>query len=110
MQSHLLIFFYCRSGEARPAEGIPKSLSVGQVVWAPSPSNNSQNDLVFVGWSSEIGPQNVERKLGMKVCYNRPCALYAVKAPFCESDSDELRFKCVFSYLMAIFHLRCFCS
>ncbi|ONK60593.1 uncharacterized protein A4U43_C08F20250 [Asparagus officinalis] len=77
------------SGEVRMAEGIPRSLSVGQVVWAPLSAQSSQNYLVFVGWS-EIGPCNVTRKLGMKVCYNRPCSLYAVRSPFHGSVGTEL--------------------
>ncbi|CAM8918225.1 unnamed protein product [Rhodiola kirilowii] len=62
------------SGEAKAVKGIPKTLSVGQVVWAPS-NKESDQYLVFVGWSYDL------RKLGIKYCYNRPCALYAVKAP-----------------------------
>ncbi|XP_019449915.1 PREDICTED: acylamino-acid-releasing enzyme-like isoform X2 [Lupinus angustifolius] len=62
------------SGEVQAVKGIDKSLSVGQVVWAPSTKGLEQY-LVFVGWSFVI------RKLGIKYCYNRPCALYAVKAP-----------------------------
>jgi acylaminoacyl-peptidase len=63
-------------------KGIDKSLSVGQVVWAPF-TEGSEQYLVFVGWSSE------KRKLGMKYCSNRPCALYTVKALYHESKSDE---------------------
>ncbi|XP_061348993.1 acylamino-acid-releasing enzyme-like [Gastrolobium bilobum] len=70
------------SGEVQAVKGIDKSLSVGQVVWAPSTEGSSQY-LVFVGWSFET------RKLGMKYCYNRPCALYAVKAPHHESKANE---------------------
>ncbi|KAE9455767.1 hypothetical protein C3L33_12332, partial [Rhododendron williamsianum] len=72
------------SGEVRGVEGIGKSLSIGQVVWAPSTKGLHQY-LVFVGWSSG------RRKLGIKYCYNRPCALYAVRAPFHESEANELR-------------------
>ncbi|XP_059632429.1 acylamino-acid-releasing enzyme-like isoform X2 [Cornus florida] len=71
------------SGEVRTVEGIGKSLSVGQVVWAPS--TKELQYLVFVGWSSDT------RKLGIKYCYNRPCALYAVTAPFHESQAKELQ-------------------
>ncbi|XP_019231044.1 PREDICTED: acylamino-acid-releasing enzyme-like isoform X1 [Nicotiana attenuata] len=70
------------SGEVRPVEGIGKSLSVGQVVWAPS-TVGLQQYLVFVGWPSDA------RKLGIKYCYNRPCALYAVRAPFSKSDIHQ---------------------
>ncbi|KAM5552912.1 hypothetical protein ABKV19_025241 [Rosa sericea] len=60
------------SGDTQAVKGIEKHLSVGQVVWAP-PVRGSQQYLVFVGWSADT------RKLGIKYCYNRPCALYAVK-------------------------------
>ncbi|GMP77221.1 hypothetical protein CsSME_00033570 [Camellia sinensis var. sinensis] len=72
------------SGEVRDVEGIGKSLSIGQVVWAPSTKGLHQY-LVFVGWSSSKG-----RKLGIKYCYNRPCALYAVRAPFQEYGANVL--------------------
>ncbi|XP_006356048.1 acylamino-acid-releasing enzyme isoform X1 [Solanum tuberosum] len=70
------------SGVVRPVEGIGKSLSVGQVVWAPSREGLEQY-LVFVGWPSD------NRKLGIKYCYNRPCALYAVKAPFSKVEVHQ---------------------
>ncbi|KAL5542092.1 hypothetical protein UlMin_009802 [Ulmus minor] len=70
------------SGEVQAIEGIQKSLSVGQVVWAPSIKGSYQY-LVFVGWSSET------RKLGIKYCYNRPCALYAVRVPLHESEANK---------------------
>ncbi|KAI4371944.1 hypothetical protein MLD38_010236 [Melastoma candidum] len=63
------------SGEVRAVKGIESSISVGQVVWAPSSSGQSRH-LVFVGWSHD------KRKLGMKYCVNRSCALYAVRTPF----------------------------
>ncbi|KAL5066858.1 hypothetical protein RYX36_017745 [Vicia faba] len=69
------------SGEVQAVKGIDKSLSVGQVVWAPS-SEGSEQYLVFVGWSFET------RKLGIKYCYNRPCSIYVVKAPR-ESKTKE---------------------
>ncbi|XP_058724235.1 acylamino-acid-releasing enzyme-like [Vicia villosa] len=69
------------SGEVQAVKGIDKSLSVGQVVWAPS-SEGSEQYLVFVGWSFET------RKLGIKYCYNRPCSIYVVKAPH-ESKTNE---------------------
>ncbi|XP_021822050.1 acylamino-acid-releasing enzyme-like isoform X4 [Prunus avium] len=69
------------SGEAQAVKGIEKSLSVGQVVWAP-PVRGSHQYLVFVGWSEGT------RKLGIKYCFNRPCALYAVRAPNFESEAD----------------------
>ncbi|XP_002517031.2 acylamino-acid-releasing enzyme isoform X2 [Ricinus communis] len=69
------------SGEVKPVKGIAKSLSVGQVVWAPS-TKDSYQCLVFVGWSAD------PRKLGIKYCYNRPCALYAVQAPVYRSESE----------------------
>ncbi|XP_022875153.1 acylamino-acid-releasing enzyme isoform X2 [Olea europaea var. sylvestris] len=72
------------SGEVCAVEGVGRSLSVGQVVWAPSIENQHQH-LVFVGWPSDA------RKLGIKYCYNRPCALYAVKAPSFESEAIQTR-------------------
>ncbi|KAL3359636.1 hypothetical protein AABB24_016262 [Solanum stoloniferum] len=69
------------SGEVHPVEGTNK-LSVGQVVWAPA-SRGLQQYLVFVGWPSDT------RKLGIKYCYNRPCALYSVRAPFSKSKDRE---------------------
>ncbi|KAM5552933.1 hypothetical protein ABKV19_025260 [Rosa sericea] len=69
------------SGDTQAVKGIEKHLSVGQVVWAP-PVRGSHQYLVFVGWSADT------RKLGIKYCYNRPCALYAVKAPLYGSEAD----------------------
>ncbi|KAH7665719.1 acylaminoacyl-peptidase protein [Dioscorea alata] len=78
------------SGEVRSVEGIPKSLSAGQVVWAPSASIGHLKCLVFVGWSTEYGSLKTSRKLGIKYCYNRPCALYLVQSPFQEIIPDKL--------------------
>ncbi|KAK1310771.1 hypothetical protein QJS10_CPA08g00238 [Acorus calamus] len=74
------------SGEVRAVEGITKSLSVGQVVWAPSSSKALHKYLVFVGWSSDNDFLQTKRKLGIKYCYNRPCALYAVRSPFSDTS------------------------
>ncbi|XP_058105448.1 acylamino-acid-releasing enzyme isoform X2 [Magnolia sinica] len=76
------------SGDIRAVE-VDKSISVGQVVWAPTSSKSSYKHLVFVGWTSDNGPHQVSRKLGIKYCYNRPCALYAIRAPFHESNITE---------------------
>ncbi|KDP40266.1 hypothetical protein JCGZ_02264 [Jatropha curcas] len=73
------------SGEVQPVKGIAKSLSIGQVVWAPS--TEAYQYLVFVGWSSD------PRKLGIKYCYNRPCALYAVQSPVYKSETNKSEFK-----------------
>ncbi|TYH03977.1 hypothetical protein ES288_A09G262100v1 [Gossypium darwinii] len=70
------------SGKVHAVKGIAKSLSVGQVVWAP-PVEGIDQYLVFVGWSANL------RKLGIKYCYNRPCALYAVKVPLYKSEAAE---------------------
>ncbi|GLT99491.1 hypothetical protein SLE2022_169280 [Rubroshorea leprosula] len=70
------------SGKVQPIKGIAKSLSAGQVVWAPAVDGTHQV-LVFVGWSAEL------RKLGMIYCYNRPCALYAVKVPLYKPEANE---------------------
>lgn len=75
-------FSLLHSGEVRAVKGIDKSLSVGQVVWSPS-NKGSDQYLIFVGWSSGL------RKLGIKYCYNRPCALYAVRAPHYVSETNE---------------------
>ncbi|VAH08981.1 unnamed protein product [Triticum turgidum subsp. durum] len=72
------------SGEVRALKGIPRSLSAGQVIWAPS----SSYSLVFVAWSDDNGFQETPRKLGIKYCYNRPCALYAAADPFKE-EADK---------------------
>ncbi|KAJ4967724.1 hypothetical protein NE237_014425 [Protea cynaroides] len=81
------------SGDVCAVLGIGKSLSVGQVEWAPSASG-LQRYLVFVGWLSESGPLRVvARKGGIKQRYNRPCALYAVSSPFHEAEIDELPLK-----------------
>ncbi|KAJ1295574.1 hypothetical protein BS78_01G234700 [Paspalum vaginatum] len=77
------------SGEVRAAQGIATSLSVGQVVWAPASSSGSQKYLVFVGWLEHNGFQNTARKLGIKYCSNRPCALYAIPCPFEGPESDS---------------------
>ncbi|KAK6161473.1 hypothetical protein DH2020_004854 [Rehmannia glutinosa] len=71
------------SGEVRAVAGVGRELSVGQVVWAPSIDGHQY--LVFVGWPSD------SRKLGIKYCYNRPCALYAVKAPLFKSEASVTR-------------------
>lgn len=91
------VFVY--SGEVRPVEGIPKSLSAGQVVWAPSASIGHLKCLVFVGWSTEYGSLKTSRKLGIKYCYNRPCALYLVQSPFRETIADKLPCKWAYSRL-----------
>ncbi|CAN0857320.1 Acylamino-acid-releasing enzyme [Linum grandiflorum] len=78
----VLFVINVNSGEVQPVKGIAKHLSAGQVVWAPS-TDSSEHYLVFVGWSSEI------RKLGIKYCYNRPCALYAARAPEFGSDAKS---------------------
>lgn len=74
-------FGVCR-GEVVAAKGVPTSLSVGQVVWAPESPGGRHKYLVFVGWSERNGFfQNTARKLGIKYCSNRPCALYAAPCP-----------------------------
>ncbi|XP_050372077.1 acylamino-acid-releasing enzyme [Argentina anserina] len=78
----VLFVINVNSGETRAVKGIEKRLSVGQVVWAP-PTSGSHQYLVFVGWSAD------SRKLGIKYCYNRPCALYVVRAPLFEPGADE---------------------
>ena len=78
------------SGEVRAARGVAKSMSVGQVVWAPPSSSGHQKLLVFVGWLEHNGFQGTARKLGIKYCSNRPCSLYAIHSPFEEEpDADN---------------------
>lgn len=89
----IAFWFLFNSGEVRHVKIVEHSLSVGQVVWAPSTGGNQY--LVFVGWSSE------PRKLGIKHCYNRPCALYAVKVPNYGSEVDEHNLKCVILFLFS---------
>ncbi|XWS39245.1 hypothetical protein CRYUN_Cryun18bG0034200 [Craigia yunnanensis] len=74
------------SGKVQAVKGIAKSLSVGQVVWVP-PVDGTDQYLIFVGWSAD------PRKLGIKYCYNRPCALYAVKVPLYKSEAAEFDIK-----------------
>lgn len=78
----ICLLVWMLSGEVRAVEGISRTLSVGQVVWAPHPPTGSLEYLIFVGWSSENGFQQTPRKLGIKYCYNRPCSLYAIPSPF----------------------------
>ncbi|KAK9083598.1 hypothetical protein Scep_030069 [Stephania cephalantha] len=75
------------SGSVHGVKGISKSLSVGQVIWAPT-TKSSHRYLIFVGWSLDFGSRQAVRKLGIKYCYNRPCALYAVRVPLAESVVD----------------------
>nr|POE82514.1 acylamino-acid-releasing enzyme [Quercus suber] len=97
----VLFVININSGEVQAVKGIKKSLSVGQVVWAPSTKDMHQY-LVFVGWSSDT------RKLGIKYCYNRPCALYAVKAPIYKSEANELELKWVTLFCKMIFFITFF--
>lgn len=80
---HILKQTLC-SGDVRAVEGVGDTLSVGQVVWAPSTEGHQY--LVFVGWLAS------DRKLGMKYCYNRPCFLHAVKAPSFKSEDSLTRY------------------
>ncbi|XP_044410732.1 acylamino-acid-releasing enzyme 2 isoform X3 [Triticum aestivum] len=77
------------SGEVRAARGVAKSMSVGQVVWAPPSSSGHQKLLVFVGWLEHNGFQGTARKLGIKYCSNRACSLYAIHSPFEEPNADN---------------------
>lgn len=64
-------------------------MSVGQVVWAPQSPTSFSQYLVFVGWSADASNFQTPRKLGMKYCYNRPCALYVLRAPLSNKESSE---------------------
>ncbi|XP_022560606.2 acylamino-acid-releasing enzyme-like isoform X2 [Brassica napus] len=70
------------SGEVEHIKGVPRSISVGQVVWSPS-SKGVAEYLVFAGWLGD------KRKFGIKYCYNRPCSIYAIKFRDASSGSDE---------------------
>ncbi|XP_006414693.2 acylamino-acid-releasing enzyme [Eutrema salsugineum] len=70
------------SGEVEQIKGVPRSISVGQVVWSPK-INGSAQYLVFAAWLGD------KRKFGIKYCYNRPCSLYAIKFTGVSSGSDE---------------------
>ncbi|XP_057818724.2 acylamino-acid-releasing enzyme 1 isoform X1 [Cryptomeria japonica] len=78
-----------KSGTVQAVEGIPNHLSVGQVVWAPQSSTSFSQYLVFVGWSTDASNFQTPRKLGMKYCYNRPCALYVLRAPLSNKESSK---------------------
>ncbi|KAK1439527.1 hypothetical protein QVD17_05347 [Tagetes erecta] len=78
-----LFVIHINSGDVCAVQGIGRSLSVGQVVWAPT-TKGSHEYLVFVGWPSDT------RKFGMKYCYNRPCAIYAVMAPSFGSEKRDI--------------------
>ncbi|KAH0854372.1 hypothetical protein HID58_073723 [Brassica napus] len=69
-------------GEVEHIKGVPRSISVGQVVWSPS-SKGVAEYLVFAGWLGD------KRKFGIKYCYNRPCSIYAIKFRDASSGSDE---------------------
>ncbi|KAH7388425.1 hypothetical protein KP509_16G074800 [Ceratopteris richardii] len=66
-----------KNDSVQKVAGIPNDLSVGQVIWAPC---DSQPLLIFVGWLSASENFKTERKLGIKYCFNRPCAIYAIQA------------------------------
>ncbi|KAG0451098.1 hypothetical protein HPP92_026601 [Vanilla planifolia] len=85
-----MLFIVCiNSGVVQAVKGIPNSLSVGQVVWVPSNYCSSESSLVFVGWPSEYGSLQMSRKLGIKYCYNRTCALYAVSVSLGQNDHKK---------------------
>ncbi|GBG58646.1 hypothetical protein CBR_g47 [Chara braunii] len=109
----VLFVFDIDSCRVQRVEGIPPSVSAGQVVWAPtSLESRGAGDapavagakpfsppptagappatLVFVGWSSTATNFNHTcKKLGMVYCYNRPSALFAVPAPSFATTSEE---------------------
>ncbi|MCO5587770.1 hypothetical protein L7F22_041722 [Adiantum nelumboides] len=75
-----------QNGSVQKVDGVPDDLSVGQVTWAPDDSQV----LIFVGWPMTSSNFNTSRRLGIKYCYNRPCALYAVQAFQDDRISDSL--------------------
>lgn len=70
-----------QNGNVQKVEGLPDDLNAGQVVWAPPPLQGRHQLLVFVGWRSASENFQTYKKLGMKYCFNRPCALYSIEAP-----------------------------
>ncbi|KAI3884808.1 hypothetical protein MKX03_002840 [Papaver bracteatum] len=78
-------------GNVHIVDGISKSLSVGQVVWAPK--NDDLDQYWFLSGGHQTGSENIVRKLGIKYCSNIPCALYAVKASVHKSETDKLKTK-----------------
>lgn len=66
------------------------------MVWAP-PVEGTEQYLIFVGWSAD------PRKLGIKYCYNRPCALYAVNVPLYKSEAAEFDLKLVTFFIKRLF-------
>ncbi|KAJ0232706.1 Acylamino-acid-releasing enzyme [Hirschfeldia incana] len=70
------------SGDVEAIKGVPRSISVGQVVWSPN-SKGSAQYLVFVGWLGD------KRKFGIKYCANRPCAIYAIRHKAPKDDAKE---------------------
>ncbi|XP_018446839.2 acylamino-acid-releasing enzyme isoform X1 [Raphanus sativus] len=71
-QPALFVIDVDSSGEVEHIKGVPRSISVGQVVWSPS-CKGSAKYLVFAGWLGD------KRKFGIKYCSNRPCAVYAIR-------------------------------
>ncbi|KAI3846962.1 hypothetical protein MKX03_034454, partial [Papaver bracteatum] len=86
------LVFVSYSGKRRLGLSVVNIVSVGQVVWAPKNDDLNQY-LVFLGWPSDCGSENIVRKLGMKHGYIRPCALYIVKASVHKSETDKLETK-----------------
>ncbi|KAI3857529.1 hypothetical protein MKX03_007404, partial [Papaver bracteatum] len=86
------LVFGSYSGKRRLGLFVVNIVSVGQVVWAPKNDDLNQY-LVFFGWPSDRGSENIVRKLGMKHGYIRPCALYIVKASVHKSETDKLETK-----------------
>ncbi|KAI3890147.1 hypothetical protein MKX03_020048 [Papaver bracteatum] len=86
------LVFGSYSGKRRLGLSVVNIVSVGQVVWAPKNDDLNQY-LVFLGWPSDRGSENIVRKLGMKHGDIRPCALYIVKASVHKSETDKLETK-----------------
>ena len=87
--SHYLFF----SGYVQKVTGVPDDLNVGQVTWAPSHGLEERQFLVFVGWPSVSENFQTYRKLGIKYCFNRPCALYAIEVLQKEGYKPLLEFE-----------------
>eukprot|EP00271_Cylindrocystis_brebissonii_P008724 TRINITY_DN23204_c0_g1_i1.p1 TRINITY_DN23204_c0_g1~~TRINITY_DN23204_c0_g1_i1.p1 ORF type:complete len:820 (-),score=144.15 TRINITY_DN23204_c0_g1_i1:1094-3553(-) len=70
-----------QEGTVEAVEGVPPDVSVGQVTWAPQSPQGVQESLVYVGWSAYATNFGTHKRLGMKSCNNRPCALYSITLP-----------------------------
>lgn len=78
----------CTTWEVTPLNDsfeLPEDTSIGQPQWSPE-----GDVLLFVGWHH--APPNFPdfpQRLGVVYCFNRPCALYAIKWPCCTQKEGQ---------------------